>query len=252
MTQRHNLLRNAIVVCDTVSAQKPWYAASLQLHISHLDWKRVACLNEKEKKKRRDGVRNKINLMSFCLLSMCSDCSRMTMTGHPLTTTHTPLWTNYYVSTLQNKRQRVGGLIQSNEKPALPDKPPGPPHSPRCEKWQPFVKPRIRRLGRHVTICLWCVHCGGPAARAKVSCIINSAYPWHCVWAVLSIFFSPFFCMHMRKKRKGRDQNGTSMWRKEELWQSDLHYWLWSKDPKNVKSRFSYLMRIRCDYTRGC
>lgn len=146
--------------------------------------------------------------MSFCLLSMCSDCSRMTMTGHPLTTTHTPLWTNYYVSTLQNKRQRVGGLIQSNEKPALPDKPPGPPHSPRCEKWQPFVKPRIRRLGRHVTICLWCVHCGGPAARAKVSCIINSAYPWHCVWAVLSIFFFPFFACICGEKEKAGTETG--------------------------------------------
>lgn len=68
------------------------------------------------------GGANKINLMSFCLLSMCSVCSWMTMTRHPLTTIHILLWINYYVSTRQNKRQR-GELIQWNEKPALPDKP---------------------------------------------------------------------------------------------------------------------------------
>lgn len=161
----------------------------------------VSGVLELEKKNGRMGLRNKINLMSFCLLSMFSDCSRMTMTGHPLTTTHTLLWTNYYVSTLQNKRQRVGELIQSNEKPVLPDKPPGLPHSPQYEKWQPFVMPLIWRLGRHVTICLWCVHCGGPVARAKVSCIINSACPWHCVWAVLSTFF---VCTKKRQKKKAR------------------------------------------------
>lgn len=150
--------------------------------------------------------------MSFCLLSMFSDCSRMTMTGHPLTTTHTLLWTNYYVSTLQNKRQRVGELIQSNEKPVLPDKPPGLPHSPQYEKWQPFVKPPIWRLGRHVTICLWCVHCGGPGARAKVFCIINSACPWRCVWAVLSTFF---VCTFGKKKKKSQGKNQTSVRRIE-------------------------------------
>lgn len=150
--------------------------------------------------------------MSFRLLSMFSDCSRMTMTGHPLTTTHTLLWTNYYVSTLQNKRQRVGELIQSNEKPVLPDKPPGLPHSPQYEKWQPFVKPPIWRLGRHVTICLRRVHCGGPVAQAKVSCIINSACPWHCVscW-VLSFPF--FVCTFGRKSEKYQDQNKTSVGR---------------------------------------
>lgn len=101
------------------SAQKPWYAASFPF-IFHIwtgrEWR--------ARMKKRGGGANKINLMSFCLLSMCSVCSWMTMTRHPLTTIHILLWINYYVSTQQNKRQ-LGELIQWNEKPALPDKPLG-------------------------------------------------------------------------------------------------------------------------------
>lgn len=135
-----------------------------------------------------DGCSKKgkqINLTTFCLFSTCSVSGWVTMTRHPLTTIHNPLWINEYVSTLQNECKwgnSVNGMkslhCQISHKALLP----------RYETtfaWTALIRrTHVGYMWESVRAALT----GRLLAAAGVSCSINSASHWRfgcifCIWA---------------------------------------------------------------------
>ncbi len=179
-----------------VSAQKPWYGASHShfVFIFH---------NWMGRERRAWKKENKINLTSFRLLSTCSVSSWMTMTRHPLTTIHIPLWINEYVSTLQNKRQ-VEELIQWNK--SLHRQISHKALLLRYEIWQRWLS-RMDTVAWSACDSLpFSVHCGRLVAPARVTCIINSASLWHCVLAAF-FAYGRSRCQDKQRSESKREKN---------------------------------------------
>lgn len=70
------------------------------------------------------------------------------------------------------------------------------------------------------------------------------------VFELSSQSFLPFFCVHMPKKEKAGTKTGPVWDGKRSFGSLTCIIGSGAKTLKNVKSRFSYLMRIRCDYER--